>query len=292
MIKPGIILIEVMLALVISSMLAASLLFSLYQMNITQDAVTDLVTTYGKIAIVRHQLARDIMGAFVPVQFDAQQTAPEKEKQKPLDKIFYSVNKEGKLDTLTFITSNPMEVYWGKKSGKPKPRIARVVYRVQPEKRRKNSYVLMRQEGSQLDFAVYKQDAKDAPRTYQVVDGIKDLVITYFTKTKAEEKKPPEYKTAKEWKEQQKDKKITLPSLVEVRLALWDSSYKREDTFVFTVPLLAQPPEGEQQKKEEKEKQEKQKKEQETKKQVAQNKQQTSEVEVHMITVERHEKAT
>ena len=63
------------------------------------------------------------------------QNEGEKKPKKPLEKVFYSVNKEGNLNQLSFLTTNPLQVYWSSKAGSAKPRIARVLYTLKEEKR-------------------------------------------------------------------------------------------------------------------------------------------------------------
>lgn len=315
--KKGFILIEVIIALVISSMLAISLLTFLYQLTQVQSVVDDIVVTSGRAAIVQYQLERDLMGSFVPVLADIQPTTTaeqekkeeqanqaekkeekpveKKEKPKPIEKVFYGVRKDDRLDTLTFITSNPMQVYGAtEQATKPRPRIARVVYRLAPDKQRKNSYVLTRQEGRELYFDAYKPEAKEIP-TYDVIDGIKDFSVQYIVlvekepEKKDEEKKVErEYKKLNEWKEQKERKEEekqtpALPTLVEIRFVLWDSSYENDISYVFTVPIMAEF-KPQQKKEQQKQGQQAQKKQQQQKQQQAKMQQSSHRTSVTKIT--------
>ena len=106
------------------------------------------------------------------------------EKLKPkIDKIFFSENKGANLQTLTFISNNPLPVYWSKKAGKPQPKMVRIVYRLQPDPARRDSYRLMRQEGDDLSYAAYDPKIpleKQKYRPYEVIDGIKNLSVLYY----------------------------------------------------------------------------------------------------------------
>ena len=84
------------------------------------------------------------------------QKGPEKEKPKPIEKIFYSTNKDGILEMLTFVTNNPLVVYVGKDVGEVKPKVVRVQYSLKPEADKKNSYTLFRQESMELDLEKFK----------------------------------------------------------------------------------------------------------------------------------------
>ena len=132
-----------------------------------------------------------------------------------------------------------MQGYWGTKQAQPRPRIARVVYRLVPDKEVKNSYILMRQEGNDLDFNMYKIGG--SIRAYELINGIKDISMQYTTIIEKKDKK--EYKTAKEWKEEQENKEesttILAPHIVEINLTLWDSIYQRDTSFTLTIPVVA-----------------------------------------------------
>ncbi len=250
--RKGFVLLEVMIASLIAALLSTSLLTTIVQVNRLQETVSTITSSYGRIAILQNQMERDIMGAFVPAQVDLIQTTTERktEKVKPLlDKVFYGKNAGGRLDLLTCITSNPLQIYFGIKDTKLKPRVARVVYRLEPDKRRKNSFVLMRQEGRQLTFDLYKKDAQGGMRSYAMIDGIQSVSVQYIV---AEQKKSADgtmqrtYKKQKSWDSQkpQADPKkrkepVRLPNLIELQVALWDSMYKSTRSFTVTIPIMA-----------------------------------------------------
>ena len=143
-------------------------------------------------------------------------------------------------------------MYFGIKDSKLKPRAARVVYRLVPDDRIKNSYVLMRQEGTKsLSFDAYKKDAQGDMRSYAMIDGIQGLSIQYVRveqKTTDDKKKSIKriYKKQKAWesqkKQDEKQKKkelIQLPHQIEVQIELWDSTYKTHRPFLLTIPIIA-----------------------------------------------------
>lgn len=278
--KNGFILIEVLLAAVIASLIGVALFTSLYQITRLATVVDNYADVWTKASIAHRQLEKDLLGVFIPIAADKipekkKEEAPgnkeKKEQEAPTSKkepiklvthVFYGVNKETMLDTLTFITNNPMQVYWGAKAGKAKPRIARVVYRLIQDKNEKNSYTLMRQEGYDLYFDAYKENNKDA-RQYAMIDGIKQMIVSYGVIEKEEqedkneatqEKKPQKikYKIVKEWKKEDKSdqtkddgkekkkKDIQLPAFVLIKLNLWDQQKKRDTYFEFKIPLIAQ----------------------------------------------------
>lgn len=255
--RQGFILIEIMIASVIAGLLATGLLSTIMQVNQLQQTINTITSIDGRLAILQQQLERDIMGAFVPTQVDLiqTQTGKKEESRKPLDQIFEGISK-GKgerLDYLTFITSNPLEIFFGIKKIALKPRVARVVYRLIPDARRKNSYLLTRQEGTtKLALNYYKPEAEGEFRAYPMIDGIQDVSVQFVTVEEHKEKDSKKvkyvYKKSSTWRSQQKDKdkKETdqkrkkpprLPNFVEFHISLWDSLYENYREFNITIPI-------------------------------------------------------
>jgi hypothetical protein len=284
--KQGFILIEVLIAAAIASIIGVALFTSLYQINRLSVVVDNYADVWTKAAIAHRQLEKDILGIFIPIaaqkivekkkenapvgkekkeqETPEQKTEQKKEPVKVVTHVFYGVNKEDVLYTLTFITNNPMQVYWGAKAGKAKPCIARVVYRLVKDKNEKKSYTLMRQEGYDLYFDAYKKgDTKDI-RQYPMIDGIKQMSVSYGVEekeekddkkeNKAQAKKPQKikYKILKEWKKEDKgeeqkkeskdgqEKEIELPAFILIKLNIWDMQKKKDVYFEFKIPLIAQ----------------------------------------------------
>jgi prepilin-type N-terminal cleavage/methylation domain-containing protein len=252
--KPGFTIIELLVATLVGSMLTVILSMILYQMNQTQNRVDRLVDVYERAELVYHQLERDLLGAFIPVQAeDIKPTGTQAQKKpKKIDKVFYGDNK---LDTLTFITNNPLQAYWGPKSGKAQPKVVRVVYRLVPDKAKKNSYILQRQESGTLDFGRYNQESEKKIRGYDLIRGVKEIAIEYTAMVaikEVAEKKPGqeerditfESQKVKEWKPKKESEteaqlfKPLIPQYLNVHMHLWDDSYKRvlPFTFVFLIP--------------------------------------------------------
>ncbi len=302
----GFMLIELIVATMIASMVAGVLLTALNLGSRSQTTIDTTIDMSERIAIVSNQLEKDLMGAFIPVQSelkkdskdsvapeedkksekkdstknaqDAQQgqAGAEKKEPKPIEKIFYSTNKEGMLDTLTFITNDPLVVFVSKDTGEAKPKAVRVQYTLRPEPERKDSYVLFRQESKELNLAEYKN-----VRSYEVIGGIKRCAVKFIAriekktdekkagagdeKVGGKEKNPKieyEYKEIPEWVSEQKketsgeagkDKKQEFPRIpyrVEFKITLWDKQDKRDKEFVmsFEIPTDFSPPKKEEKK--------------------------------------------
>lgn len=289
MMKPGFMLIELIVATLVASMVAAILLAALGQSNRFQMIDDNLIDMSTRIAVISNQLEKDLMGAFIPMQAEEKkesfakatedkqavkneqsttesketeqksaQNVPAKEKPKPIEKIFYSTQKNGQLDTLTFITNNPLVVYVGADVGVVKPKVARVQYTLKPEAEKKDSYALFRQESTELDLEKYKNVT-----AYEVIGGIKKCMVTFTARipkksaeasaaagsANASEKKSYEYKTQPEWVSEQKKESSSgeatkdksefprIPYSVEMKLILWDIQEKKEKEFTIVCEI-------------------------------------------------------
>ena len=279
--KYGFALIELIVATLIASMVAGILLAALSQGNRFQLIIDNTIDFSSRISIVTHQLEKDLSGAFIPTQAEPQkdqkkeespaeetedqqqqekkptekkeeagQKGAEKKEQKPIEKIFYSINKSGKFDTLTFITNNPLEVYVGKDVGVVKPKVVRVQYSLKPEAGKKDSYALFRQESMELDLEKYKD-----VRAYEVIGGIKECTVKFIARIpkknekqdqKAAEKKVEyEYKTLTEWvserkkdaEQKEKEEFPRIPYNVEITLVLWNMQDTREETYTIVCQI-------------------------------------------------------
>jgi|SRR3990172_4420329 len=281
----GFMLIELIVATLIASLIAGILLMALSQGNRSQLSIDNMIDVSERIGIVTNQLEKDLAGAFVPTQAEEKKTADDgvakadqksddekkssdkkdepaqksadKKEQKPIEKIFYNTNKDGMLDTLTFVTNNPLVVFVGKDVGVVKPKVVRVQYTCKPEPEKKGSYALFRQESMELDLAEYKN-----VRPYEVIGGIKSFTATFTARiekkqeqkaaqNEASQEKPKisyEYKVLKEWvseqkkdanKQEDKDKPEfpRIPHSVEFKITLWDKQDKKDTEFTIVCEI-------------------------------------------------------
>jgi prepilin-type N-terminal cleavage/methylation domain-containing protein len=268
--RSGFTLLEIILATAIAALISVMLIIMLQQMNNTLARVDRTSDIHMRASLLQNQMERDITGAFAPMDFSATATTgePKPGRPKKIEKIFWG---DGKLDMLSFITNNPLQSYWGKRSGKAQPRIVRVVYRLIADIKQPQSYTLMRQEGSSLDLSAYTAD-NSSIRSYTMVEGIKNIEIEYTTLIKKEqqkeearpaqnqqapgkteekaptspektEEKPEEFerKTVKEWKENalnQKPPWPLVPQFVTMKVTLWDDTFKRSRPFTFEFQII------------------------------------------------------
>ena len=252
--NPGFSLIELMITLLIGSMIIAGLFSTLYQVGRAQITIDTITDVHQRAAILFNHLERDIMGAFIPEQVNPikkpKKDGDDTEKEKIINKIFWAKAREDKnIETLTFITNNPLEVYLGAKNSEPKPRVARIVYRVQPQKGAKDSFIITRQEGAQLNYDLYKKkaDIKKVQPAYEMISDIASLSITFLAldAKKSKETKKQEYTKSKDWNsdkksdsEKKKGVQYKLPEFVEIALSLWDINHEKKFAFNYTIPVM------------------------------------------------------
>lgn len=275
--KTGFTLIELLLALSFSSIILSILFTSFFQINRTAIIAEDLIEMDSRQQTFAHFFQRDITGAFVPVQAIEVEKKEEKSKdeaaakaqkaeavrtpivkkkeEKPVklvNDIFYSINKGDMLNELTFITNNPVRVYAYANNTEVKPKVVRVVYRLEPDKGKKGSYKLMRQEDTQLDFANYKKNATKPIKAYEMINNIKSLKVEFQAPQppkeeskdkKSEKKEPIIFETKKEWHSDEirkaQKKQSQIPQFVTVTLSLWDNQQEQDHTLTLNYQIPA-----------------------------------------------------
>jgi len=286
--KGGFILIEVILGTAIAAIIFSSLTGILYQVNRGGIRTDNTISLYSRLSLARYLLTRDLLGTTIPCQADVVQEALEQEKKKqktpapkmalgqqaekkeekkPITHLFFgALSQQQKM--LTFITNNPMQVYWSARAGRPKPCVARVVYTLVPEPGRPNAFNLMRQEGTELEFEKYKEKGMaGAVREYEVITGVRSMETSFVYALLPEKEKEPkgiltqqfqqpktppakkeipklEFKEVPLWEikkneEREKERKPILPNAVKFTIDLWDEQYLKSRTFSFAIPLPA-----------------------------------------------------
>lgn len=270
--RSGFTLLELLVTLFIVAMFSALLLNTVRQLNSVAARLTGTVDAHMQATILYTQWQRDFSGAFVPIQAFKKPAPPAVEKkeavapaqpekpnkqEKPaapaapasagpteLKQLFFAKNDEqGNCSVITCITCNPLEVYVKDAVGKPKPRVARVVYRLQQRKDKKDLYTLVRQEGTDLEFAAYDVNKTPGVRQYELLDTVKKLTVTYTyeqeqKQEKGKEKEKPKTVTLKEWKDlADGEKRRALPNRMQVQCILWNEQRQRDYEIAFSIDL-------------------------------------------------------
>lgn len=280
--KAGFSLVEVLIAATVASLLSVALFLSWGQIQRSVVKVDNTMSVTDRIVLVQRQFEQDFMGICLPMSRpytkpeNKESAAPgegaeKKEKSKVVERVFYATTQTGdNLETLTFLTNNPLQVYWseGKVGGAhPRPRIARVQYTLKKDESKKEkilSYTLYRQEKYTLDLDAFNQDGKEAVRSYALISGIKELKLTYWQELQT---KKPQGENEKEKPKVVKDiKKISIwdlekekptkdlfirpiPIMIKIELSLWDMQKKKAYPYVAMIPAPVYVPNPEEEKK-------------------------------------------
>jgi prepilin-type N-terminal cleavage/methylation domain-containing protein len=245
--KSGFTLIEVMLVLLIGSLLSTSLYMSFAVISkMVQHGNAQVRSDIG-FGLISNQLEKDCMGAFLPIiSAAAPEEAPATENESPakkvaapkatttkLERAFYcTTGKAGNFGILTFVTNNPLQSYSPERMGSEKPRIARVAYRLVPEKD-KPTFSLVRQESTELEYKAF--ESKNV-RGYEIAQGIQSCKIELLyvpleqnragvggeknkNGTTEAKKEPAPYIVVTEWDDskkesEDKDKRPNLPQFI------------------------------------------------------------------------------
>lgn len=199
--KSGFTLIELVVAITISSIIGILLFNVLNQSSRLLTRVDSIVTSDISIVTFYDRFEKDIMGAFIPVigdlnrakkvleQHESEARSHEIKKQeakegesesKPLSPVtlkkiqvqkpFIYEKKDENLALFSFITCNPLQVY-----KQIKPRIARVVYTLKSVPGEPKTYQLLRKESNQLGFDVDKE-----ARNFVLLRNIRSLKLKFL----------------------------------------------------------------------------------------------------------------
>jgi len=190
--KSGFTLIELVLVLFIGSMLSTSLYMSFSLISKMVQRGNAQVRSDVGFGLVSNQLEKDLMGAFLPIMSTAapdkpteatakesteqaaKKTAPAKPATNKLERAFYcTVGADGNFGVLSFVTNNPLQVYSAERSGAEKPRVARVSYKLVPEKDKK-TFALMRYESFELEYKAFESSTI---RGYEIAQSIQSCKI-------------------------------------------------------------------------------------------------------------------
>jgi prepilin-type N-terminal cleavage/methylation domain-containing protein len=220
MMRKGFALLEVVFALVISSMIAVILFQSLSQTNGILLRVVSVTALERRVALMQQQFETDFSGMFAPPLIEKDddeageegadkktstsakatadrenkdKTAQKKEKQENAFKTFtFESDERGFVSILSFVTTNPLGVYQ-----QPSARVVRVAYRVIADPENQGKLLLLRQESEELflkkfEAATKKETIKPGQkpiRGYEIARDIENIKFEFFVE-KIEKKEP------------------------------------------------------------------------------------------------------
>lgn len=280
--KAGFSLVEVLVAASVASLLSIALFLCWGQIQKSVVKSDNAISITDRILLLQRQFEQDFMGICLPVsrpykKSEEKEAASGEKKPKLVERVFYATTQTGdSLETLTFLTNNPMQVYWSDRVGGARPHIARVQYKLKKDESKKDkkiSYTLYRQEKYALDLDDFNKEGKGGVRSYALITGIKELKLTYWqevqTKTvrqdqgdrgeneKENSKIVKDIKKISAWdlekEKQTKDVFIRpIPTMIKIELNLWDMQKKKSYAYTSMIPvsIYVPNPEEEQKKKE------------------------------------------
>ncbi|OQA36457.1 MAG: hypothetical protein BWY54_00019 [Candidatus Dependentiae bacterium ADurb.Bin331] len=261
--RHGFSLIELVVAVAIAGMIMTALFQSYFLLNRVAGFLDGVIDRDLRISIMQNQLERDLAGVFIPVQAfkqpepkkevqekktdEKQELVPEtkqQEKPKQLERIFIGNEKDKNMSVLSFITVNPVNVYEKDKGIIPKPRVVRVVYRLTEDKQQKNSFILTRQESTDLSFESFESKTAQKIKSFEIARSIKTIRIEYLQRDEKQkdDAKKIEYKTFTQWpkpeERSEKEQKPQMPDFVKVEIILFDERMQREKVYNFMYQLF------------------------------------------------------
>ncbi len=223
----GFTLIELVIAIALSSIVALALYTGFWQTRRTVTNLLNIINDDMSLAVIYHQLERDLMGAFIPdqgmpqkkepAQAELQQTetkeaaekkeepkakaaeqkklaekkAAEQKEQRPLiKKVFYATGTP-LLQQLTFISHNPLTVYTDPRQATGTVRLVRIMYTLEPDKETPGTYRLYRQESTELEAQKFADTKKI--RRYELARNIQRISLSYIYE---EAEEPPKKQAA------------------------------------------------------------------------------------------------
>lgn len=250
MIRPGFSLIEILIAMAISSFVMTMVFSTISMLQKSSSRYNELITVDSQQEILFSQLQKDIAGIVLPAYgFKASpKDKPEdaqKKQQEYYEKFTFQFEMvEDRLKMLTFVTTSILATY-----GAEKPHLVRVRYTLVPDERNNKYFTLMRQESTELLLQDFE---KNSPPNYAIGYGFKTCAIacTLISTDKDNKKKVEEVSSwdfAERIKKQDKDakstekieQKIALPQIITFKGTMSDfiSDYEYDFNYAFFVPI-------------------------------------------------------
>ena len=176
--KSGFSTLELIMVMTVSSIIMTSLLDIYNQVSRNMIRVERFIFEDTQLMTLRNRFQKDLSGLSAIWFKEADLQDGSEQKKSSSDRTqssqyFYSVNKNGNLETLTFVTTNPLQSY-----GFTQSRFVRVVYRVQPDPAHEGALRLMRKEVI-MPHENIDETVLQGGKFYELVGGISSLEMTY-----------------------------------------------------------------------------------------------------------------
>jgi prepilin-type N-terminal cleavage/methylation domain-containing protein len=252
MMRPGFSLIEIIIALAISSFVGIMVFNTISLLQQSSRRYNQLITTDGQQQILFSQMQKDISSMVLPLYGFIANSKDKKEEQEKAQQEYFNrfglqieIENE-RLKSLTFVTTSILGVY-----GSKKPRLARVRYLMVPDVNHKNYFTLMRQESPALSMQDFERDIEQNKNySHAIAFGIKSSSIACISITMKENEKKVEetssWAFAEILKKQQKpgaqgkiEQPIALPQIITINGIMGDfvSEYEHPFSYSFFIPI-------------------------------------------------------
>lgn len=247
-------LLELLIALALSSILLLALSRSLRQISHVFTRANWRISVERRAVLILHQLERDLTAACIPKLaqlLDAKDTKQRKKKSLILFRATSDkeeIRRIGKrrhelLKWLNFITTTPLTQY-----GQKKRRLLRVGYSVEVDKRLRrrgiDSYSLIRRETTEIPnekFDVVPPHGKVKPVPvfkHVIADNIQGIFIEFTSPKKKQDKNDKKARKVFSWGKRKETKNV-LPTYATIHLLLWDDTHTRGYMFSSMIPFLS-----------------------------------------------------
>ena len=243
--------IEIIIAMAIASVLALILYRAFSQASMVVQQVRTLITDNRDMLTLHSQIEKDFSGVFIPVKLDMlttsttnpstgsgldgkggaaqSQSGPNKasqdkkqteKKNSDVAKIFFSTMREGKLDRITFLTTNALTVF-----DEIAVRAVLVTYRLKmQEDSSEKLFTLLREESS---YDPTKKESEKPSNAYALMRNITECTIEFYAYECSEKAKELMHFT--EWGTETQEKKcpkVRIPEFVIIKISIWDMARK------------------------------------------------------------------
>lgn len=249
MTRPGFSLIEIIIALAISSFVSIMLFTTISLLQKTSRRYNEIISMLQQQEVMYAQLQKDITGMAIPLFGYKPNTKDTKEAQEKKQQEYFNTFmmqcdvETDRLKRLTFVTTSALQTFDAQKTG-----LVRVQYTLEPDKQNSAFFTLYRQESSKLGL---KESEFTKENAYILAWGIKTCTIT-FTVFKEEEngkRKVEQISStafANRVKEQAKkgekiEEKIALPQMITLAGVMVDTNSLHEYPFTYTFAVPSAP---------------------------------------------------
>lgn len=273
--KKGFTLIEVIIGMLISTLLLSAAFTVYNQITKSINIIQNITTDDTKLIILYDRLQQDFTGIaplwFTKKQYEqakkgtakenneeqAEQVAKNKDQDIEHNNFFYAINKDNNFAYFTFITTNAMQMY-----GSDNKRFVRVVYQLQAESNKENTYRIVRKEINKITPQFDKKIIEDQKDFYTIASNVKKCFFEYGfidqakpkekksqakEKPKQEDKKPAQIAWHKEWGVVREDTKTNeykpaLPQYIKMKIVFANQQDKegKEHELYITIPINGQ----------------------------------------------------